>query len=218
MWQLKFEYAHRDCLYSQQLKKLKLVMYGYPLNHYVAGRKLYLQGMQIIKGEEKDVQRYVRYLKKRPAIKQLEQVSAKVILFQTVISSNLPYYQNLYNPKVFYLSPIIHHQGQEIFEIASWEREVLSRIMKNIMSNRNTSSFKLHYLKRTPLSRIFLPQLLPKLTEKQRKVLSLAQERGYWHYPRKIDLNQLAKELKLAKSTVHETLKRAEARLLEYYI
>jgi len=52
------------------------------------------------------------------------------------------------------------------------------------------------------------------LTEKQRRVLSTAYRFGYYNLPRTIDSEQLARKLKLKRSTLVVHRRRAEHRLL----
>ena len=56
------------------------------------------------------------------------------------------------------------------------------------------------------------------LTPRQRRVTRVAVERGYYETPRDCSLAELATALDLAKSTVSETLRRAERRLLAEYL
>ena len=218
MWRLKFEYQHRDCLYSSLIKKLDLIMYGYPLNHFLKDGKIHLTGIQIIQGDRQKIKQYVQYLRHQKKIQRIELISENSFFYEAVIDSNISYYQNLYHYQIFYSHPIIHLKGKEIFEVTSWNRELLEQIMNNVKNNRYTQYFKLLVLRRMPVQRIFLPQILPRLTEKQGILLKLAKERGYWNYPRKVNLNQLAKELKIAKSTAHEILKRGEAKIMDFYL
>ena len=56
--------------------------------------------------------------------------------------------------------------------------------------------------------------ILHVLTEKQRKILSLAYTNGYYDVPRKIDSEELAQMLKIVKFTLVEHLRKAEKRLI----
>ncbi len=56
--------------------------------------------------------------------------------------------------------------------------------------------------------------ILHVLTEKQRRILSLAYTNGYYDVPRKIDSEELAQMLKIVKSTLVEHLRKAEKRLI----
>ncbi|WP_101297988.1 helix-turn-helix domain-containing protein [Halegenticoccus soli] len=55
------------------------------------------------------------------------------------------------------------------------------------------------------------------LTERQREVLTAAVERGYYDTPRRCTLTELADGLGAAKSTVSETLHRAEERVIKRF-
>jgi hypothetical protein len=56
----------------------------------------------------------------------------------------------------------------------------------------------------------------PVLTERQAKLLDFALKLGYYEVPRKITLAQLARKLGVSKSTLSETLRAAEKRLIKY--
>lgn len=56
------------------------------------------------------------------------------------------------------------------------------------------------------------------LTDRQAEVLEAAVERGYYESPRGIELNELADELGVRKSTLSVTLRRAEGRLAGRYV
>lgn len=53
------------------------------------------------------------------------------------------------------------------------------------------------------------------LSERQREVLELARERGYYAWPRNISATELAEELGVTKATVVEHLRKAEAKVLD---
>ena len=69
-------------------------------------------------------------------------------------------------------------------------------------------------IKQTKLKDIYFPKLSPDFTQHQRDALEIARENGYYNFPKKIDLNKLAKKAGLSKSTFREHLKRAEAKVL----
>jgi predicted DNA binding protein len=55
------------------------------------------------------------------------------------------------------------------------------------------------------------------LTSHQRSVVEIALEGGYFDYPRRITLRQLAKKVGVSASTVSEVLRRAEKKILSAY-
>lgn len=55
------------------------------------------------------------------------------------------------------------------------------------------------------------------LTDRQARVLSLAYQLGYFEFPKKINLSDLAKKLGVAKSSLSETLRTGEEKILHEY-
>jgi hypothetical protein len=56
------------------------------------------------------------------------------------------------------------------------------------------------------------------LTERQRELLTTAVEAGYYETPRECTLTELAEQVGAAKSTVSETLHRAEGRVIREFV
>lgn len=52
------------------------------------------------------------------------------------------------------------------------------------------------------------------LSERQREVLELAKRHGYYNWPREANGSELAEKLDISKTTFHEHLRKAEAKLL----
>ena len=65
---------------------------------------------------------------------------------------------------------------------------------------------------------VFIQHEVPKLTEKQRQVLELAIEYGYYKYPRKVSVQDLAKKVKMPRTTFQEHLRKAEERVMNLLI
>ena len=65
---------------------------------------------------------------------------------------------------------------------------------------------------------VFIQQEVPKLTDKQRQVLELALEYGYYKYPRKISVQDLAAKVKMPRTTFQEHLRKAEERVMNLLI
>lgn len=57
--------------------------------------------------------------------------------------------------------------------------------------------------------------LLSVLTERQRELLLLAKDMGYYKYPRKVGAEDLAAAMGLSASTVIEHLRKSEVRLMD---
>lgn len=59
-----------------------------------------------------------------------------------------------------------------------------------------------------------VPRRVDTLSERQREIFELARERNYYSWPREITTRELAEEAGLAKTTLLEHLRKAEAKLL----
>jgi predicted DNA binding protein len=190
----------------------------YPITHLADGSVVSVRGIQVLDGKEENIRKYVSALKKNKKMRRIERISDNAFWYETFFMSNSSYYASVYNPQLVYASPIQIADGVETFEIATWDKKLLQNIAKEVGRNPNTTYLKILQLKRSPAQKVFLPQILPHLTARQREVLHLARQMGYWQYPRLCNLGDIAKRLKLSKASVHETLRRAEARMLDYFI
>ncbi len=65
---------------------------------------------------------------------------------------------------------------------------------------------------------VYFPSVMPKLSPAQEKAIMIAYQWGYYEYPRRIDLRELAKIAKVSLSTYQENLRRAEAKMLPMLI
>ena len=73
-------------------------------------------------------------------------------------------------------------------------------------------------MEHSSLTDVYFPNVMPKVSVQQKKALELAYQHGYYSYPRKIKLEQLAKIAKVGLSTFQEHLRKAELRLLPVII
>jgi predicted DNA binding protein len=97
--------------------------------------------------------------------------------------------------------------------MACWDKEPLMQILERLPKE---FEIKLKSITQTKISDIFLPHVMPKLSDKQKEVINLAVKRGYYEFPRKVNLNGLAKELKLSKPTLQQHLRTAEKKVVPF--
>lgn len=216
MWRLKYEYIHSDCKYTEKSKKLNITLSTFPLNNFTKKGKFYLIAIHALFGKPENVKKYISYIKK--ISKKTEQISENIIFSLTEMKINIQYYKFFYNPKIIYSNPIIHKEGKEQIDIASWDKSVLSNILSFVEKSKNTAFLKLLSFKEDKIRDVFLMRAIPKITEKQRQAFELAIQNKYYNYPRKINLKQLAKAMNISKSNFHEILRRAESNVLRYFI
>jgi len=73
-------------------------------------------------------------------------------------------------------------------------------------------------LKEEKIASVFIPHISTQLTTKQLDAISLANNHGYYNYPRRINQEQLAQIMKLSKSTYQNHLRTAEKKLMPFLI
>jgi len=61
-----------------------------------------------------------------------------------------------------------------------------------------------------------LPHIMPKLSNKQKEAIQLAVKEGYFDFPRKINLEGIAKRMKISKQTLQQHLRIAEKKLVPF--
>ena len=98
-------------------------------------------------------------------------------------------------------------------EVASWkllakDTGVMSRIIDMLEKQDIRAELR-------DLSRVYHKDTL---TQRQREVMIEALKRGYFDFPREIDLTTLAYELNIRSSTLSEIMRRAESKVTRHYV
>ncbi len=214
MWYLKFKYKHSDCIYLTKLKELGLSVHFYFLGFYEKGNYTYTTALQHILGEESKVKKYIRYMKNHSKVVNIE-THDNVIITTAKHKKEIELYSRGYDQMFMHPSPAyLSEDGFEIIEIAFWSRKPLQDFIKTLEKNKTTTHFEILRFEEKKMEDIYVSKLLPKLPSKQEEAIRLAFQNGYYDFPRKTDLNKLAKITKISKPTFRENLRKAEAKIL----
>jgi len=216
MWYLKIRYKHDDCLFTDKIHALKLSLFHYYLGAHVKGKFVYVTGFQKLEGDEKNIEKYVSYLKKSKNVEKIE-VYDRSVLVLVRNERDARSYEWLYNPMFTYPAPAtVDKAGFEIVQVAYWEKKPLQDLIAALKKDKATTHLEILSFVEKKLDDLYVSRLLPKLAAKQRRAIQLAFEHGYYSFPRKIGLVQLAKLARVSKPTFRENLRRAEAKLLPF--
>ncbi len=220
MWILKLKLMHKDCHIVPRCKKFHVITYAFPAGTsggiFKEKGYTYLTAIHFIKGEDKNKKLFFKDLKKDKRVKKLE-ISGNKFSYLFQLPRGGEHVQLYYNPKLMFLKPVInHYDGFEYWEIGSWNRNPLTEFMSKL--KKHMDYFELLKLEKAKLVDVYFPQIMPKLSDKQKKVIELACERGYYSYPKKVSLQQLAKQLKISVPTLQEHLRKAEIKLLPFIL
>ncbi|MEI7718724.1 MAG: helix-turn-helix domain-containing protein [archaeon] len=209
---LKFEVENKDGIYSVLTKKYNVIDYLYPIDVYKRGKFYFILGLHLLDGEASEKDKFCRALKKTKEVIKFEKYEDHVI---TLIKEQELFYDQIYNPELFHPSPAIIQKGIEKWTVGSWDRENLSKVLSSLEKEKKKfSNLRLDKFGKLKLDEIYFPKLLPKMSSQQKIAFQLALANGYYGYPRKKDLKDLAKIMGVSISTYQEHLRRAEEKLM----
>jgi len=214
MWVCKLKLFDEEDIYTTITKKFNVTLLGYPISHYKKGKKIFLISCGILQGDEENKKKFLKDMRRDERIKKLDfKKDFLTILASQPITKEIGFF---YNPAIIYIKPVINApDGYEYWEIASWER---AELMKLINTAIKKYKGELLTIKQTKLEDIFLPHIMPKLTNMQKKVIELAYKSGYYSYPRKTNIKKIARQLRISFATCQEHLRKAEIKLLPLMI
>ena len=216
MWNLKFRLKNVDNIYSHLTNKYDVVDYFYPVNHYKQGKKVHIAGIHVLEGDRKEQDKFAEDLQKNKKTLEFERNDNRIIV---LIREEEHFYELLYNPALYYPRPIVIKEGYEHWNICAWDRSLLEDLLQEIRKwPKKLLEFEMQRMKQMNLKEVYFPKVAAEIPVKQKQAFDFAVQNGYYSYPRKVNLEQLAKMMKVSTSTYHEHLRRAEARLLPFFV
>ena len=211
MWIAKFKIWHKNCILRPKCVKYQVTDLVYLINSWMEKNKFYYTELHILQGTDENKKKFIKALKKEKTIKKIEQ-RGNYIFTLNEEPLEKQYYSPVFNPRIIQVKPVAQRtDGFEDWEIASWDKEILMKIMEVPVFE-----VKLKSIEESKISDIFLPHIYPKLSPKQKQAIELAVKNGYYEYPRIIDLEGLAKISKVKRQTFQENLRRAEKKIIPF--
>lgn len=212
MWVAKLKIKHDDCVVGTRCKKFNVISIGVPFNSYSDDKFQYFSHFETLSGKKEDIQGFVEDLKKDPTVENLE-VEGNSLFFLVKISKHKIIPTTHYNPKTFFIKPVIvDTEGYEMWEIGSWKKELLNEFIINL--EKDQFFVKILKIENTKLNEVYFPQVMPNLTRHQKEAIELAYKHGYYDFPRKVELTDLSKLAGKSLSTFREHLRKAEKKLM----
>ncbi|MBU0459365.1 MAG: helix-turn-helix domain-containing protein [Nanoarchaeota archaeon] len=213
MWIAVFEGTHQTCLLAPLCKKYQITDFVYLVNAWEEQDSFYYSEAHLLQGNEEDKKKFIAALKKEESMIKFEQKGNFIITLEKKPKWMVAY-MPLWDKRIIQTKPVVQKtDGTEHWEMACWDKEPLMQILERLPKE---FKIKLKSIKKSKIDEIFLPHIMPKLSDKQKEVIQLAVKRGYYNFPRKINLNGLAKELKLSKPTLQQHLRIAEKKVVPF--
>jgi len=209
MWIAKFKLKH-DCIIGSRCEKFKVLDTGISFNIYQEKGKTYSPQIHTVHGDGGSIKRFLRDLKKDKRITNLE-IEGNSFFCIEVRKEKVP--STFKTEKIIFVKPVyVDEQGYETWEVASWQKSILVEFMEHI--EKEVEHIEILKLSQTKLTDVYYPHLMPKLTPYQKRAIELAFKSGYYDFPKKANMEKLAKEMKVSTPTFCEHLKKAEKKLM----
>ena len=213
MWKAIFEGKHETCIIAPLCKKHNVTDFVYLVNAWEEKDSFFYSEAHILQGTEEEKKKFITYLKKQKSVLKFEQ-KGNIILTLEKKAKWMAAYMPLWDKRIIQIKPVVQQtDGTEHWEMACWDKEPLMQILERLPKE---FEIKLKSITQEKISDIFLPHVMPKLSDKQKEVIQLAVKRGYYEFPRKVNLDDLAKELKLTKPTIQQHLRIAEKKVVPF--
>lgn len=212
MWRLRLRLTSDNQFMGGMAVKHKVSMTGYPLSYWKDKKGIYLMSAGFIFGDESNKKSLFKDLKNQP-----EHIESEINGDFIIITTKQPLFSEpVYNPKIIRPNPvIINKDGFHIWDLASFNRKDLEKVIEFTEKYLNA---KILSFKQEKISNISFTKIFPDLTENQKKAMELAINNGYYDYPKKTTLPQLAKKMKISYSTFQAHLKKAEGKVFPHIL
>ncbi len=211
MWTAKISFDGSKALIGSRTLKNKVNVFAFPLSWVYEKNWIILNATGILLGEEKNKKNFIKDLKKADRLINLEFNGD----FFIITIKEPPFAKTLYNKEIIHLAPaLIDESGKETINIASFDKKQLSKAIETLEKAFET---KIYYIQEKKIKNISIIKESPELTDKQKQAMNLAIKNGYYNYPRKTSIEELAKLSNLSFSTFHAHLRKAEQKLLPFF-
>jgi len=209
MWLMKLKVESKNQFLGRLAIKHKVSITGYPLSYWKDDKWIYLVQCGFMFGEEKNKKALVKDGKKQQELVKLEIKDD----FAVLITKQPLFTEPVWDPKIIRPTPTIINwkEKKHTWDLASFDRALLMKVYKFAKKYLDAQLLK---LKEERLSNISITRLLPELTKKQKEAMEIAINNGYYDYPKKINMEKLAKIMGISYSTYQAHLKKAEGQIV----
>lgn len=218
MWIANFKLRDDHDIYSLLCKKHAINFFASPYTNYVEKKNIHLVLGGILSGNEESKILFLKDLKNDPRIASIEKYKDFVLIhaIHPLSRETEAEIRIFYSPQYVRIKPVrISNDGWEYWEVACVNRDELTKLIRTAKKHYHA---KLFSLKREKIKTIANLEFAPELTEKQLETLVLAFKEGYYEYPRKFTLPQLAYNTKKSYSTIQEHVSKAENKIIEFFL
>jgi predicted DNA binding protein len=207
---LKLGIYHHGCWFSQLIEKfphLHIKEIG-SRSYHLTNRKKINEGLwQIIASSVRELEEAISFLKKQKPITKLVllQKGKTTLTFSTTWIAQKTSYDQLLKEKGIYASNCYSHRGLETYNIYLEEGKDLKKLIEELGGIGEAKILRLEKAE----------EKLPyQLTPKQLSAITRAVNAGYYSWPKKVHLDQLAAQQGEKRRAFQNNLRKAEEKVL----
>ena len=207
MWVARLEIVRDSGVMVKATRHLRAFGYSYYMNVFRRGGKGYVTKVMYIGGPDKEKLFEAMRSHKKLTVHQRE--GDQVVYEHQALDT---FHAQMLDGSVFIVGPIVGKEGMEYWTIASWRKANVQRLLRKLSRLKGVKVW-LRALKQEDID-FFLPNTFARLSKKERQALLEAVEKGYYDFPRKKSLEEMAEEKGVHESTLREELRKAEGKVL----
>ena len=218
MWVARFKLKDDEDIYSPLCIKNKVECFAMPHTNFEKSGKIHLLVGLVISGKEHQKNKFVADLKQEHRIVSVERHHDFLLVHaqHPISRETMAEIKVFYNPQYLMAKPVhLTLDGWEYWEVACIERAELNRLVDAAIKQYHGVLISIG---QETLRNVANLGFTPELTDKQLEALKLAYKEGYYEYPRNLTILELAKRVRKSYSTFQEHLRKAESKLIDYFI
>ena len=218
MWVARFRLKDDADIYAPACESTGVTFQALPLSYYKQAGTLHTIVAGSVAGDAPRVRAFITAVRRDQRVRTVEQ-HHDFLVIHAVHPATREAKAELaifYDPRFIHVKPVaIDAQGWEDWEVACAERPALVRL---VSASKRYYHGTLISLREEKLRNVAALSLANPLTPKQMAALREAYAAGYYQYPRKRTIPDLARQAKKSYSTFQEHLRKAENKLISYFM
>lgn len=208
--EVKFSVYHHDChgsISTEKFPGITLTQLSPVVQLSKPGTEVTYQILWGIEaGSKSELDEYLKFLKGMKHTKKIEIVqrtdSSAMIFYMTRAKSSM--YDKIVHSRGILINPVTTEKGLENLSVLTPTSKDMESLMKEV---GDVGQFKVASI------RDYKPEN-PEVTKKQKETIAAALRMGYYEWPRKVTLDEMAKAIGIKRRALQERLRRAERKLL----
>lgn len=218
MWTIKFKLKDPEDIYSPLCVKHQVEFFASTYAAFVENDSIHVPAGGILFGTKLNIKKFVTDLKKDKRVWQIERNHDFIFvhaIWPTSRERRLEI-KIFYNPKYIRFKPIhVSSDGWEYWQVSCHDQQELKKLSEVAKKYYRGQVFS--FREESPKD-IAKSPIYPELTAKQLEAIRLAHKEGYYDYPHGLTIQQLAKQANKSYATLQEHLRKAESKIIEYFL